>query len=139
REDRPGAAERIGQGEPVGELELAQHREVAGALHGRFLARETDSLPNSAWSRDAGDPTAPSLLQERREPRALAFVGAAGAASFSPRPGQSRGRGSRRSYTIAWMAATSRSRTSPLPAPCPHRAGWSRPTPPPLGARCRRG
>src|SRR3546814_10409901 len=36
REDSAGAAEGIGQREPVGELELAQHREMAGVLHGRF-------------------------------------------------------------------------------------------------------
>src|SRR4051812_19168486 len=37
REDGAGAAEGIGEGEPVGEVELAQHREMAfahGGLHG---------------------------------------------------------------------------------------------------------
>src|SRR3546814_10870806 len=56
-EDSAGAAEGIGQREPVGELELAQHREVAGALHGRFLLPGIDRLPDSAWSRDAGPPS----------------------------------------------------------------------------------
>src|SRR3546814_9406141 len=54
REDSAGAAEGIGQREPVGELELAQHREMAGALHGRFLFPGIDRLPDYAWSRDAG-------------------------------------------------------------------------------------
>ena len=47
REDRPGAAEGIGQGEPVGQMELAQHREMA-LLHRLLRCACRQSLTHRA-------------------------------------------------------------------------------------------